>query len=656
MHGKTRQRRWKWLAGVLVVASGASGCAAPGGAPTVPSGLELAIADGNHVLVVDPANGATLYDVTPYREVKRLAYRPDGARLAVGHCFQNRVAELETGAYTQVAEPITAASCPWAVAYRPDGLDLAALRPFRPDPLAALFGHLTVVGGNPVDQNLGRPLPAMAYRPGGVEIAIATPQGLKVLATTGPYATLHHLPALTAGRLAYTTDGARLLATTAQGLVVLDAAAGYGTLSLEAIGAITALAVDPSGQWLSVATPSAISIRRALDLSEVTSVATTGVRDLAFSRDGTTLATSEADGDVRLFRAPDWVEAAPIVTSDRVAEIAFRPNGGPRLPVLFIHGHSRDPAEVWFEDGGEQAFSKFIAFNPALAIDAFYLKLPLHGNSFPQNQNRSIAEDAEDILAAIEGGLDSHGATQVGILNMPAYQAGGRVAIVAYSQGTLSSRYYAKNLMGSRSGGGVTVSEFVTIAAANNGVGTPLACGDINEMDRARRQLCAGRIGTTATSTAACGSCAQQPPAVFSQNLAGDDTFISDLNGHPFGAATSCDVNFQSALMAPSSRPTSDPTGILYVNLYAAPGFLPPLTGDLFVGGAPQHGDCLGRRVAHNPAPDAINFSFAGVPVDIHANLPHEPDVICTALRTVTDHQAPVNPGQACQGLDLPAP
>ena len=29
MHGKTRQRRWKWLAGVLVVASGASGCAAP---------------------------------------------------------------------------------------------------------------------------------------------------------------------------------------------------------------------------------------------------------------------------------------------------------------------------------------------------------------------------------------------------------------------------------------------------------------------------------------------------------------------------------------------------------------------------------------------------------------------------------------------------
>jgi hypothetical protein len=155
---------------------------------------------------------------------------------------------------------------------------------------------------------------------------------------------------------------------------------------------------------------------------------------------------------------------APTVPSGLELAIA---DGGLRLPVLFMHGHSRDPADVWFEDGGGQAFSKFIAFNPTLAIDAFYLKMPLHGNSFPQNQNRSIVEDAEDILAAIEGALDSHGAILVGILNMPAYQAGGRVAIVACSQGTLSSRYYAKNLMGSPSGG-VTVSEFVTIAAATS--------------------------------------------------------------------------------------------------------------------------------------------------------------------------------------------
>ena len=565
--------------------------------------------------------------------------------------FRTGVAELETNAYTQVAEPIVAASCPWAVAYNPDGLDLAAVRPFRPNPNAALFGHLTVVGANPVDQNLGRPLIAMAYRPGGAEVAVATPQGLKILATTGAYATLHHLPTLAAGRLAYTTDGARLLVGTAQGLAVLDAAGGYGPAATQSVGAITALAIDPSGQWLAIATPNSIEIRRALDLSQVASIVTTGVRDLEFSRDGTTLAAAETDGDVRLFLAPDWVEAPAITTSDRVTEIAFRPTGA-RLPVVFIHGHSRNPTEVWFEDGGGTAVSKVLALNPTFGIDAFYLELPLHGTNFPQNQNRSIADDAVDILAAIEGGLDSHGATQVGILNMPAYQASGRVAIVAYSQGTLSARQYIKNLMGDRSGGAITVNEFVTIAAANHGVGTPLACGDASETDRARRQLCAGRIGTLATSTGSCGSCELQPPSLFTTNQPGDDTFITDLNGHPFGSATSCNVNFQAPAMAPSSRPTT-PTGVLYVNLFASQGTL-PLNRDLFVGGEPQNGDCLGRRVARNLAPDAVNFSVASVPLDVHANMPHEPDVICTALRTVVDHQAPASANQACQSVNLP--
>jgi len=41
MDVKTRQRRLKWLADVLVVASGATECAAPASPPSLPSGLEL---------------------------------------------------------------------------------------------------------------------------------------------------------------------------------------------------------------------------------------------------------------------------------------------------------------------------------------------------------------------------------------------------------------------------------------------------------------------------------------------------------------------------------------------------------------------------------------------------------------------------------------
>jgi len=65
--------------------------------------------------------------------------------------------------------------------------------------------------------------------------------------------------------------------------------------------------------------------------------------------------------------------------------------------------------------------------------------MPLHGNN--QSVTRTIDQDAQDILAMIEGGLDSNGGTQVGILSMPAYQAIGRGAIVGYSLGTISARY-----------------------------------------------------------------------------------------------------------------------------------------------------------------------------------------------------------------------
>lgn len=654
MRAQLTGKRWDPICFSLLALAGLAACASP--AP-IPGGLQLAIADGNSLRVVDPASGALLFDVTGFQEIKRLAYRPDGTRLAVGHCFQNRVAELETTAYTQLAEPISAASCPWQVSYNPSGVDLAALRPFRANPSDALSGRLTVVGdpasgGSPVDLNLGRPLSALAYRPGGAELAVATPQGLKVLSASGGYPVLHDLSNLAAGRLAYTTDGARLLVGTGQGLGVLSAAAGYQPLALVTTDPVTALAVDPSGHWLAVASPNGISIRRALDLVEVAAYATGGVRDLDFSRDGTTLAAAEAAGGVRLFRGPDWTEGTPLAASDKVSEIAFRPSGFPRVPVLFVHGHSVPPAEVWFEDADGTAFSKVLALNPDLNIDAFHIELPLHGNSFPQNQGRSIAEDATDILAAIEGGADNQGALQVGILKMPDYQAAGRTGIVAYSQGTLSSRTYIKNLMGSRSNGAITVNEYVTLAAANHGVGSPLACDDLQQPDRARRQLCTGRVASPATVFAACGSCSAQPPGLFATNQPGDETFVSDLNGHQTGGSTSCDATFQAPGMAPSSRPTGNAAGILYVNVYAAHQNL--FRRDILAGGPPANGDCLGRRVAHNFAPDALNIPVADIPLDVHANLPHHDEVICIALRSLVDHQAPASPSQACQGLTLP--
>jgi hypothetical protein len=290
-----------------------------------------------------------------------------------------------------------------------------------------------------------------------------------------------------------------------------------------------------------------------------------------------------------------------------------------------------------------------LAANPQLPIDAFYIEMPVHGGG--ANTARTIAEDAQDILAMIEGGLDSRGGTQVGILNMPAYQSVGKVAIVGYSLGSISARYYLKNLMGSRRNGAVTVSEFVALASPNHGIAsTVVACDDLNQPDRVSRQLCGGRRATVASAIAACGCGVLSTPPEFATNQAGDLAFLETLNGHPL--ADSCQATPAAPTEAPSSRPTT-PGGVLYASFYAAGN------ADLLVGGHTQAGDCLGRKLARNLAPDAVNREITGVPggtlnIDTHANLPHHWPTICMALRTVVDHQVPADQVAACSGLTQP--
>jgi hypothetical protein len=177
----------------------------------------------------------------------------------------------------------------------------------------------------------------------------------------------------------------------------------------------------------------------------------------------------------------------------------------------------------------------------------------------------------------------------------------------------------------------------VTLAAPNHGVGDwLLSCRNSGELDRTLRQLCAGQVATL-TSGGQCNNC---QPGDFSTNTGNDRTFISDLNGRPL------DCNFGSnPLEALHSRP-AQADGILYLNLMAH--------GDGIVGDNTQSGDCAGRRLARNLGlDDAHNQEFNNVPVLIHENVPHHFEIICAALRTVTDHQAPA-PGSPCSGVTHP--
>jgi hypothetical protein len=195
------------------------------------------------------------------------------------------------------------------------------------------------------------------------------------------------------------------------------------------------------------------------------------------------------------------------------------------------------------------------------------------------------------------------------------------------------------------------VSEFVALASPNHGIASAflVGCDDVNQPDRIARQLCAGRTATVASALASCGCGFVTPPA-FSTNQAGDDTFLAALNGHPL--AETCQATPAAPSEAPGSRPTTA-GGVLYASFYAEGN------ADVLVGGHTQERDCLGRRLARNLAPDAVNREIAGVPggnlnLDTHANFPHHWPTICMALRTVADHQVPADQGQACAGLTQP--
>jgi hypothetical protein len=612
---------------------------------------QLAIANGSHLRVVDTATNRLLVDVTRYSDVTRLAYRPDGSVLAVGECGRNRVVELDSrGNYAELGAPLAGAACPWDVTYAPDARSLAATMPVRPNPLGPLFGHLQIAGPQPLDVDLGRPLLAVAYRPGGGEIAVATPTGITILGPGPAYALVASVPGVIARALEYTTDGSTLIAGTGTGFVALDATQGYNTAVSDTNGAVLAVAVAQSGGWLALVRGNTVSVRRAMDLFEVASLTTAGgFRAADFSRDGALLAVAESMNTVRLYRAPAWLQVSTVTATGRIDAVAFRPQAiAQRLPVLFVHGAASGAGTTWFESGTGTSVAAALAANPQLPIDAFYIEMRLHDTP----QAHGIEDDAADIQAMIEGGVDSRGRQQVGILNMPAYRKRGHVAIVAYSLGTITSRYYIKNLMGGGPpNGAITVSELVTLASPNHGITlyfnpltwSAILCGVPDQQDRIMRQLCGGLTASSSTDSDPCG-CTPMP---FTSNVLDDATFLEDLNGHSL--ADSCRLQPSADSEAPRSRPT-EPDGVLYVNLYASSN------DDSFVGGHTDS-DCVGRRLARNLAQDAINEEISGVPgffgAAVHANFPHHWEVICMALRTVVDHQAPPV-ALACNGLTHP--
>ena len=168
----------------------------------------------------------------------------------------------------------------------------------------------------------------------------------------------------------------------------------------------------------------------------------------------------------------------------------------------------------------------------------------------------------------------------------------------------MSARYYLKNLMGTRRNGAITVSEFVALASPNHGIASAFLVGATSPTRRTASAASSAAGRTAVVTVRTLRGCGPLNSAVeFTNNQAGDDSFLSRLNGHPL--ADSCRPARIRARRRSAGRPR---------RRRALRQLVRANNTDELVGGRTQSGDCFGRRLARNLAPDADNREITGVP------------------------------------------
>ena len=330
-----------------------------------------------------------------------------------------------------------------------------------------------------------------------------------------------------------------------------------------------------------------------------------------------------------------------------------------RTPVLFVHGHdlaNPEDSEFNFRKNWQQSVNGLTSFkatldhasNAWLAFEPYYIRF--------QQQDRSIVDDAGDIAWAVEHILKRHDATHVPFTSNPTTTV--KIAIVAYSKGTISSRCYLASLhptgqtsepceFAAARGGFNPISELIAIAPPNHGL-----AADLTLLSAANGLHVLFSLAVKQLNNGYRDDCTP-----FASQSAGSLDFIEMLNGHPIedskppAGAPPGWMPGSYPREAPGSRMNgaAGTSGTLYLSLYAdstASGGV--LEARDFVGGQHPSDDCQGRVLARNLAGDAVNVEVSAIPgqnrVDVHTNSVHTPEVICLALATVSRHRVPADP------------
>ncbi|MBI5491200.1 MAG: PD40 domain-containing protein [Deltaproteobacteria bacterium] len=263
------------------------------------------------------------------------AFSPDGEALATGG-IEGTVRLWDARTYARLREFETHWTSVGAVAFAPDGRSFAAAGwDHRTNDSSAVFLWSRSDGAELRRIAAAAPYAEdLAFSPDGVLLAAAANQKTLIFeVSTGD----QRLALAGAAAIAFSPDGRRLAAAhswkTAK-LLMFETTSGEVVWEKDLGRTIGSLAYSPDGRWLAVGiknmqSPSAIALLDGETGDEIRSLEghTDGIWDLAFSADGSRLASTAIDDAIRVWDPSGGGELLRVAEGVGAAAVAFSPDG-----------------------------------------------------------------------------------------------------------------------------------------------------------------------------------------------------------------------------------------------------------------------------------------------------------------------------------------
>ncbi len=310
-----------------------------------PDGSRLATGDAQFVRIWDASSGQLIHSLAGHSDdVWAVAYSPDGKQIASsGVDGSVRVWDAASGAPSLV---LTGFEGPVeTLVFSPDGKKLAA----SSDDLTlklwdAQSGALLFSRGNFSDAF------SVTFSPDGKNLVTGSPEGVQfwdtVSGSSDPLFTIQGA----AGAVRFTPDGARLVTFNNSVVRLWDSVTGRELFTLTGhTGWVENIAISPDGKSLASASlDGTVKIWSLEPGQEVVSMAGSGIRS-AYSPNGKWLAQETADGDLQLWNAQSGEKGLSLRgNGTAIYGFAFNPDG-----TRIVAGGVDKTAKVWNVATGE---------------------------------------------------------------------------------------------------------------------------------------------------------------------------------------------------------------------------------------------------------------------------------------------------------------